>query len=225
VQVETSLAIAERPWLTWVSAAFLLAATGRLAIVLVSPASLRPTESRISGLRAGITQAAFAWYLIGVGIIAVTMFVAGKPILVGYSRYAILGLLIPVGVTAAILTLEPLPAVRRGVIAAVIAWALLAAADHVRILAADVRHPPENPARELATALVARKIPAAAAGYWRAYVVTFLARERVQVASTDFVRIQEYQDLFSARLRDSVYVQDLPCAAAERVGKWYLCPP
>jgi hypothetical protein len=56
-------------------------------------------------------------------------------------------------------------------------------------------------------------------------VVTFLAREQVQVASTDFVRIQEYQDLFSARLRESVYVEDLPCAAAERVAKWYLCPP
>ena len=224
-QVETSLPLPDRPWVTWLAAAGLLAAIVRLAVLVASPAASRRAGSWLAGLRTGIAAAPFAWYLFGVGAVAIVAFVAGKPILTGYSRYAILGLLVPIGVTAAMLTLEPRPAVRRGVMTLVIAWGAVAAADHVRILAADLTHPPEHPARDLASALVARHIPSAAAGYWRAYVVTFLARERVQVASTDFVRVQEYQDLFSDRLKDSVYVEDHPCPGSAHVAKWYLCPP
>jgi hypothetical protein len=194
-------------------------------MLLASPAAARRCGSWMAGLRSGLAEAPFAWYLLGVGTVAVATFVAGKPFLAGYSRYAILGLLIPVGLTAAILTLEPRQVIRQGVIALVVGWAVLAATDHVRILAADIRQPPEHAARELTTALLERRMPAAAAGYWRAYVVTFLARERVRVASTDFVRIQEYQDLFTDRLSESVYVEDRPCPRGEHVAKWYLCPP
>ena len=61
-------------------------------------------------MRDQIARAPFAWYLLGVGATAVAVFLAGKPILTGYSRYVTLGLLIPVGLTAALLALEPRPA-------------------------------------------------------------------------------------------------------------------
>ena len=48
-----------------------------------------------------------------------------------------------------------------------------------------------------------RRVPVASAGYWQAYEITFLSRERLRVASRDFVRIQEYQDLFIERMRDA----------------------
>ncbi len=220
-QIETSLPLPDRPWLVWLSAACLLTAAARV-LFLMAP---RGGASWIAAVRARIADAAFAWYLLGVGAVAVGTFVAGKPVLAGYSRYAILGLLIPVGMTAVILALEPQRGVRQGVMAIAVAWAALAVVDHTRILAADIRQPPENPVRLLADRLVERQVPAAAAGYWRAYVVTFLARERVRVASTDFVRIQEYQEVFDEHIRDAVFVQDAPCAGAEQVAKWYLCPP
>jgi hypothetical protein len=68
-------------------------------------------------------------------------------------------------------------------------------------------------------------VPVASAGYWQAYVATFLAQERVRVASNDFVRIQEYQDLFFERLRDARVLEERPCPGGERVARWYLCNP
>ena len=150
---------------------------------------------------------------------------AGKPILAGYSRYAILGLLIPVGLTAALLAIEPHRLVRRGVTVLVIGWAALAVVDHTSVLVTTIRNPPANPVRELVDRLIERHVPVASAGYWQAYVATFVAQERVRVASNDFVRIQEYQDLFIERLRDARVLEDHPCPGGERVARWYLCPP
>ena len=224
-QIETSMPLPDRPWLVWLSAACLLSAAARVIVVIAGRAVAARGASWIDAVRAAVADARFGWYLLGVGTVAVATFVAGKPILVGYSRYAILGLLIPVGMTAVILALEPRRAVRLAVTTAAVAWAALAVVDHTRILVADMRQPPANPVRELADRLVARHVPAAAAGYWRAYVITFLAREQVRVASTDFVRIREYQQVFDEHMPDAVLVDEAPCAGAERVAKWYLCPP
>ena len=224
-QVETSLPLPNRPALAWFAAACLGAAAARLAVLTLLPAGARRDGTWRQAVRAQIVRASFAWYLLGVGSVSVAMFVAAKPVLAGYSRYAILGLLIPVGLTAAILALEPRRAVRQGVTLLVIAWAALAVGDHTRVLLATIRQPPANPLRQLADRLVERHVPVASAGYWRAYVVTFLAREGVRVASNDFVRIQEYQELFFARRNEAVSVEELPCSGAEHVANWYLCPP
>ena len=79
--------------------------------------------------------------------------------------------------------------------------------------------------REITEHLVSRRIPVAAAGYWRAYAITFLAQERVRVASNDFVRIQEYQDLLLQHLNDAVILSETACPGGERVLGWYLCRP
>ena len=224
-QVGTSFPLRDRPWLVWISGACVLAATGRLLLLIGPHAGAWRDRSFMRQLRVQIARAPFAWYLLGVGVVAVATFMAGKPVLAGYSRYAILGLLIPVGLTAAILALEPRRFVRRSVTVLVMAWAALAVVDHVSVLAMNIRQPAANPVRELADRLVERHVPVASAGYWQAYVTTFVAQERVRVASNDFVRIQEYQDLFFERLRDARVLEDHPCPGGERVAGWYLCKP
>jgi hypothetical protein len=46
--------------------------------------------------------------------------------------------------------------------------------------------------------------------------------ERVKIASTDVVRIQEYQTL-AAGDPQVVEIREQPCDSAERVARWYLC--
>jgi hypothetical protein len=61
-------------------------------------------------------------------------------------------------------------------------------------------------------------ITVAAADYWRAYKLTFLSRERVQVASRDRDRAQEEGD----RL---LVLRPEPCESDQPpVHGWYLCP-
>jgi hypothetical protein len=224
-QIETSLPLPDRSWLVWLSGACVLTAIGRVTLLVGAGANGRPDRSVFRQLRVTIAQAPFAWYMLGVGLLAVTTFIAGKPVLAGYSRYAILGLLIPVGLTAVLLAVEPHGVVRRVVTLLVMAWAALTIVGQMTVLVANIREPPASPVRELADRLVERHVPVASAGYWQAYVTTFLAQERVRVASTDFVRIQEYQDVFSERLSDARVLQEQPCPGGERVAGWYLCNP
>jgi hypothetical protein len=224
-QVDTNLPVPDRQWLAWLAGVCLLAATGRLLMLIAPDAGARRDRVFMRQLRVEIARAAFAWYMLGVGVVAAVAFIAGKPGLGGYSRYAMLGLLIPVGLTAAMLALEPHRVVRRAATVLVIAWAALAVVDNMRVLASNIRQPPANPVRELADRLVERHVPAAAAGYWEAYVTTFIAQERVRVASNDFVRIQEYQDLFAEHLGDARLLQQAPCPEGEHVARWYLCNP
>jgi hypothetical protein len=211
-QIDPALATGGRPWLAWLAAALMLGAVAWVAALLV--------RRRQEGVRA----AGFALYLAGVGAMAIAAFVASKPVLAGYSRYALLGLLLPVGIAAAILALEPAPR-RRGIVAiAVGAWALLAAVDHLRVTANYVRHPLPNQARDVADRLIADGVSTAQASYWRAYVVTFVSGERVRVASRDFVRVQEYQDEFD-RQTTQVTVSDQPCPGGRAVDSLYICRP
>jgi hypothetical protein len=165
-------------------------------------------------------------YLSAVGAAAIVAFIAAKPALAGYSRYTLLGLLAPVGISALLLTLDPLPLARRAVVMVVVAWAALMSVDHATVLTAYSRRPPPQPKRELADYLVAHGMITAAAGYWRAYEVTFLTGERVRLASTDVIRIAEYQQLFQEH-PEAVTIADRPCerGSGETVGGMYICRP
>ena len=225
-QVDTSLPLGDRPWLLWVAGLFLLLAAGRVAwLTLALDAAAGRNRSWVRSVRDRIAGAPFAWYLLGVGTTAVVVFVAGKPVLAGYSRYVTLGLLVPVGLTAVLLAREPRPAWRRLAAGVVIAWGILAIVDHARVLMTMIEQPPPYPARAIADRLVERQVPVASAGYWQAYEMTFLSRERLRVASRDFVRIQEYQDLFIERMRDAMVIQEQSCPGGERIANWYLCGP
>ena len=192
-----------RPLMSWLLVAATLAATVRLLMLARSPG-----------------RAAFSWFVLGVGLLSILVFTLTHPINDQYARYGLLALLIPIGMTGALLALEPLALVRRLAIAAVAAWALVTSLDTARLYARYAGAPPSD-YRTLGTALLERDIRVASAPYWTAYVVTFITGERVKIASTDFVRIEEYQRL-AAETPSVVFISEQP-GAGERVAKWYLC--
>ena len=81
-----------------------------------------------------------------------------------------------------------------------------------------IRHPLPNQSRVLADQLIWEGTGAAIADYWHAYLVTFVARERVRVASSDFVRIQEYQDAFEQQAPPRVVLLEKPCTGGRVVS-------
>ena len=210
MQIDTGLPIGNRAWLVGIAASSMAGLAAWFAVLLVR-----------GGQRA--RQAGFAIYLIGVGATALAAFVASKPVLIGYSRYALLGLLLPVGIVAGVLSLEPSVPRRKMIAALAAAWALLAAIDHGLVAFRYVRHPVSNEPRALAEQLIADGTRTAIGGYWRAYIVTFVAGERVRVASRDFVRIKEYQDEFERQTTNIVALSDEPCPNGRKVGTVFLC--
>jgi hypothetical protein len=225
-QVEHRLPLAPHPWLAGAIGIGLLLAALRTVFLLFRPAGEAPSAagpSAIERLRAQVGRAGFAVYIVVVGVEAVVVYITAKPVFsFGYSRYALLGLLVPAGLTGALLGLEPRRLARRGVIAVAVTWAALMAVDHGRVLAAYEREAPPNPKRQLANYFLTEGIDTAAGGYWRAYEVTFLAGERVRIASTETIRIEEYQALYSASPR-SVVIQENPCPDGAAVGGMYVC--
>jgi hypothetical protein len=139
-----------------------------------------------------------------------------------YARYGLLVILIPIGLTALLLMLEHRLWARCFAICIVSAWACLSAADNLRLTARYASSSTPLDLRVLSDALVARGIHVAIAPYWTAYAVTFMTDERVKVASSDYVRIDEYQRLAAAEPA-LVRISDQPCRGGEQVARWYLC--
>jgi hypothetical protein len=169
------------------------------------------------------TAAAAGWYFTGVGLLAVAAYIATRPADGVVVRYLLLAIFVPIGLVAAHLTLER----RRAWLALPIGLAALCAAtaavDHVRLLSHFVEGREPNEARRLADALEAEGVRVAESGYWRAYKISFLTRERVKVASTDVVRITEYQRLAREAGASLVSITETPCPGGTRVDAWYLC--
>ncbi len=225
-QVDTVLPLHDRPWLLRAGGTGIVLASGRL-LMLLGPFEKDADGNRLwnRNLCAHMSRAQFPLYMMGIGAVALLVFMAGRPAIAGYSRYAILGLLLPIGLTAALLQLEGRVFVRQVVTVLVLAWTAVAILDHATVLRTFVQRPPSNEARTLADGLVERHVPAAIAGYWQAYLVTFLAQEQVRVASRGFVRIQEYQDLFLHQMNDAIVISETACPDAEKIARWYLCRP
>ena len=137
-------------------------------------------------------------------------------------RYLLLAILTPVGLSACLFARERAPLWRGMVVAAIVVWSTANLLDNVRLIRAAVADPPFSEHRALADYLVAHRIRYARAIYWDAYVVDFLSRERVIVASTDIIRIPEYQDEVQAHDADAVMLQRLPCTGNERVASWCI---
>jgi hypothetical protein len=202
-----------RPLVAWLLVAAFAAAAGRLVALVWRAAR----SSKLADLR----QAAFGWYLLTVGLLAAAVYVGTRPVTEEYARYGLLGLLAPVGLAAVLMAIDRNVWARRATIAGVLLWAAMSAADSVQLYSRYAGGKPSD-LRILADALVARDVRAAYAPYWTAYAVTFMAGERVKVASTDFVRIQEYQS-FALSRPDVVDIREQPCAGGERIARWYLC--
>jgi hypothetical protein len=165
----------------------------------------------------------FPAYLFGVGLVALLAYIATRPAEQSVDRYYLFGLLIPTGLVAGMLTLEARVLWRRVTVALAFAWTVISATDYVTLAKRYSGGRESNEIRVLADALVERHIPVAIAGYWRAYKLTFLTGERVKVASSDAVRIDEYQTLANQAGDSLVTIQEQPCPNGEHVSRWYLC--
>lgn len=199
-----------RTWMGWALGVFALVGLGRLIWL-----ARRGTRS--------LSSAAMGWYLLGVGLMAVLGYALTRPTVVITHRYLVLCLYIPVGLTAVWLALEPRRVVRGTVTAFVALWAVVAGVDSWRQFETFATKYPIDPMQEIIAALDQRGVTVAEADHWRAYKLTFLTGERIKVASTDVVRITEYQTLAAARGPDLVTLQRTPCPGEEPIGGLYIC--
>jgi len=168
---------------------------------------------------------AFAWYLGIIGLLAIAGYglnggldVAATPVI----RYALFVLFIPVALLGAFLQRERHPVFRAVVVSLVCVWAASTSVDAVRVATEYVQSPPDNPHRELADYLVRHDIHYARGLYWDAYIVTFLARERVIVSSIEQVRISAYGAQVEAHGAEVVNLVREPCGGQRRVAAWCL---
>jgi hypothetical protein len=165
----------------------------------------------------------FAWYILGIGLAAAAGYVIARPSGTAIVRYFLLVLFLPVGATAVWLALEPRLWIRRATLAMVAVWAVSTAADNGRFTRPFVTGRAPNDLRPIVDALIARDIRVAEATYWRAYKITFATRERVKVASSDYVRIEEYQRLAREQKDGLLRIEEQPCPSGEPIGGWFLC--
>jgi len=179
-------------------------------------------------VRAPKGAAIFPVYLMLVGVQAALVYAVTRDPSVYLLRYALLALLVPLGLAALLLQPGRLWGVQlaTGVFLALLA--ATSAVDHARVIQ-QARHG-FRPLRfaDAASRLLERGIEVGRAGYWRSYAITFLTRERVKLTSTEVLRIQEYEDLADAAEPAVLHLQEQPCAAGipeDRVGVWYLCGP
>ncbi len=140
-------------------------------------------------------------------------------------RYLLLAVLLPVGLISWFLATERSRIWRGALIAIVVTWSASNLVDNVRLIRTTVANPPVSEHRLLADYLIAHRIRYARAIYWDAYMIDFLSRERVITASTDLIRIPEYQDEVEAHAADAVVLQRVPCSGDERVASWCIQPP
>jgi hypothetical protein len=166
---------------------------------------------------------AFPVFLLGVGILAVLVYIITRPPDLVVHRYLLLSLYVPIGVVSLIFAAPTARWIHGVVAAAVLVAGIGSGIDHWRQVERYWGGRQPNDLRVLADELVRRHIRVAMAGYWRAYKITFLTDERVKVASSDVVRVSEYQRLADAEGRNLVTIQDEPCPGGDHVSAWYLC--
>lgn len=207
-----------RDWVIWPLGVTLCVVVVRLSLL---------AWRRRAGDASAFHAAAFGWYLLVVGIASAVGYILSRPSeYTLIDRYMLLTIYGPVGLLGAFLALEPRASLRYAAIGVLAGWTALSALDHERLLAQYVGTGSPDEAQQLADGLVARGVEVAQAGYWRAYKLTFLARERVKVASSDVNRIDEYGFLAQRAGPALVTLQTEPCATPTDlapIGGWYLC--
>lgn len=146
----------------------------------------------------------------------------------GTFRYALLLLYAGIGVVALYFVYERQRVLRGAMIAALIAWASISATSHGLLFDEYLNRQPASPHRALATYLVDHGVRYARSDYWTAYATTFMAGEKSVIASTDTVRITEYQEQVAANDSSAMTVQRQPCAGAGAeavLGNYWVCEP
>ena len=170
----------------------------------------------------------FCAYLVLVGAFSAGAYALGRcgVIVVQTMRYDLLSVIGAVGLGAWFLAVERRRWIRRAWVGGVLAWAVIAMVAHGRLWSEYVAHPPIGDKRLIARSLEAAGTKYASSDYWIAYHVTFLTNERVIVASNDFVRVQQYQEIVADHRAESVNISRQPCDYGRQIfgGVWF-CPP
>jgi hypothetical protein len=140
-------------------------------------------------------------------------------------RYVLLLVLLPVATLGGFFLAERSRALNASVICAVAVWAAFTVRDNVGLIREYRSAPPVNEFRQLADYLVAHKIEYGYAQYWDCYIVDFLSRERVILASTDFLRVPAYQTLVEAHASTAASIERVPCTTGTHFASWCIDDP
>jgi hypothetical protein len=192
-------------------------------------ATLVVTVARIvatSGIRRErAPESGFGVYLAWIGAFTASAYPLSCNVIPGMPpllRYLLLAILLPVGCAAIFFSRGTPPTLRAAVATMFVVWAGVNLFDNVRLVAASIAHPPVSEHRVLADYLIGHRIRYARAIYWDAYILDFLTRERVTVASVDIVRIADYQRQVDEHADSAVRLERLPCEGGERVASWCI---
>ena len=181
------------------------------------------------GVRPWQGELRFGVYLLIIGLQAGVIYAmsgCGLELTVGQMRYSLLALFAAVGLTACYMKVETSRTLKALVIAVVTASALLALVTHANLLDEYVRHTPASRHRVLADYLQSNGIRYGYADFWDADATVFLSQERVILASTTEIFINEYQWLVRAHGDEAVWVLNEPCrSGGTQVGAYYVCRP
>jgi hypothetical protein len=163
-------------------------------------------------------------YLVLVG--AISTFVYGfalcSDIRVETMRYNLLGVLVPIGALTMTFQTWRAPLVRAAMTAAVVLWCLVNTLDVAALTREYRSQPPEDPRAQLVEALEREGVTLAFAQFRTAYHTTFLARERVRIAATDFSRIRAYVE--AATAAQAPTLSESPCDRGQPLTPGlYLC--
>jgi len=219
-QLPTVFAIGSDVRVGWAELALPLAVA---SVVLLGFVAWRP------GQRGAYPGAwAFPLFLILIGVQAAVAYAITRDPSVYLLRYALLALLLPIGVIA--LQLQPWRpfGVRVFATFVVVVLAGASAMDHARVIQHSYRRSAPLRFADVAARLAERGVTTGRAGYWRAYAIAFLTREKVRLTSTEVLRIQEYEDLANRAEPHVVTLQEQPCGPGTRqdaVGVWFICGP
>ena len=171
---------------------------------------------------------AFMLYLGAIGVLTLLAYglntgipPADPPVI----RYLLFTLLVPVALLSGFFLREQQKVWRTGVVALIGLWATFNVVDNVRLVGRYIQSPPPTPHREIADYLVAENIHYARAGYWDAYRITFLAREKVIVASAEKVRITAYQAAVAQNSSSAVTLWRRPCRYEPQISAWCIQKP
>jgi hypothetical protein len=193
-------------------------ATAATLLVIVRVAWLWRSRPRTPAL-------AFPLYLALVGAIGLAAYTLTCAYDFPIVRYFYIGVLLPIGAFAAFIGIERSAVARRATIAAFLVWGAANLADNARVIREASVHPEPDPHQELTDFLLSHEIRYARAGYWDSYIVDFLSKEHVIVASTGPVRIPEYQQLVDEHGYAAVNIERMPCEGQLHVAAWCIQIP
>jgi hypothetical protein len=179
----------------------------------------------LSRLKRGEPSIAFAVYLALVGCCALAAYTLTCAFAYPIVRYFSLGLLLPIGAFAAFVAREPSARLRTAAIVVFVLWGTANLVDNLRVIRHAYVNPQPNPHAELTEFLLTRQIRYARADYWDAYVVDFLSRERVIVASNGPARIPEYERQVDEHRDTAAVIERMPCEGQVRVARWCIRLP